>query len=182
MRLWHLAACVGAAVALAGCDFGSGQPATRGGDPPAGGDSTIDVVPATYATLDAAVKENKGKVVVVDFWATWCPPCVKRFPHLVSMHNKYAGEGLVCISVSQDNMVDRPEVVKFLRNQEATFTNFIWNDNTREGHRNVTERFRLGGYIPHMTVFGRNGEIAYAGVEKGPEEVEEVVKDELARK
>lgn len=180
MRLWHLAVVVVAAVALAGCDNGSGQPTTRGGGSP--DDETIDVIPATYATLDAAVKENKGKVVVADFWATWCPPCVERFPHLVAMHDKYAAQGLVCMSVSQDNMIDRAKAVRFLRTNRATFTNFIWNDNTTEGARNVKERFRLGGFIPHVAVFGRDGQIAYAGVEKGPEQVEELVRHELARK
>src|SRR5262245_43132161 len=102
MRLWCLVAVVTAAVAVAGCDSGSGQPTSRNSSSSAGDDG-IDLLPANYFTLDAAVKENKGKVVLVDFWATWCGPCRERFPHLVHMHQKYSGRGLVCITVSLDS-------------------------------------------------------------------------------
>ena len=44
----------------------------------------------------------KGKVVVVDFWATWCPPCVAEIPGYVELQKKYADRGLVIVGVSLD--------------------------------------------------------------------------------
>jgi len=52
----------------------------------------------------------KGKVVIVDFWATWCPPCRKEIPHYVEMQKKYADRGLVIVGFSVDD--GGPELVK----------------------------------------------------------------------
>ena len=60
----------------------------------------IDVRVVKYKQLGEIVTQNKGKVIVVDFWATWCIPCVKEFPHLVELHKKYGKDGVVAISVS----------------------------------------------------------------------------------
>ncbi len=52
----------------------------------------------------------KGKVVVIDFWATWCPPCREEIPGYVELQKKYGKDGLVIIGVSLDQK--GPEVVK----------------------------------------------------------------------
>src|SRR4051794_26142513 len=83
--------------AVVGCKpWGAGTTASGGSDGP------VTVTEVDFEKLDAAVKEKKGKVVLIDFWATWCGPCVKKFPHLVELHKKYAGKDVVCMSVSLD--------------------------------------------------------------------------------
>src|SRR5436189_3322802 len=79
-----------------------------------------------YGELARLVATQKGKVVVVDFWATWCGPCKAAFPHLVELHQQYARQGLVVISVSLDDAKDPQtvdEVRAFLRHRKATMTN-----------------------------------------------------------
>jgi len=53
----------------------------------------------------------KGKVVLLDFWATWCPPCRKEIPGFVELYNTYKSRGLVVIGVSMDE--DTPDVKHF---------------------------------------------------------------------
>ncbi len=53
------------------------------------------------------LKDLRGRCVVIDFWATWCPPCLKSIPELVDLHKKYREQGLVVLGISLDD----PETV-----------------------------------------------------------------------
>jgi len=75
-------------------------------------------VGAKSANLDLALKDlqgksvklsgYKGKVILLDFWATWCPPCRKEIPGYIELYNTYKSRGLVVIGVSMDE--DTPDV------------------------------------------------------------------------
>src|SRR5262249_25378624 len=69
---------------------------------------------AKFADVEAHIKKQKGKVVVVDLWATWCVPCKREFPGLVALHGKYAAQGVACISLSLDDPDDKDKAKKFL--------------------------------------------------------------------
>jgi thiol-disulfide isomerase/thioredoxin len=107
---------------------------------------------AKYGTLAEAVAQNRGKVVVVDLWAFFCQPCKEGFPHLVRLHQKYAGKGLAVISVCLDPPADRAKAEQFLVKNTATFTN-LWLDERPEVW---TNRFRTDS-IPCLFVFDRRG-------------------------
>lgn len=51
---------------------------------------------------DIQLSRFKGKMVVLEFWATWCPPCKATIPELIAMQEKYAGKGLVVLGISID--------------------------------------------------------------------------------
>src|SRR5262249_17803397 len=76
--------------------------AVRAADEPKEKGKDVEVKEVKFDDLDKAVSDRKGKVVLVDFWATWCAPCVKKFPHFVELHKQYKDKGLACISVSMD--------------------------------------------------------------------------------
>jgi cytochrome c biogenesis protein CcmG/thiol:disulfide interchange protein DsbE len=57
----------------------------------------------------------RGKVVVVNFWATWCPPCREEMPALDAFYRQYRGQGLVMIGVSADRPRDRSDVSKVMQ-------------------------------------------------------------------
>jgi thiol-disulfide isomerase/thioredoxin len=151
--LWLAPLCV-----ATGCSSAHHESTSSVGAP---GTAPIEVREVRFEGLDAAVKENKGKVVAIDFWATWCAPCVKKFPHFVEMHRKYADKGLVCISASMDK--DGPageyrqdKVVEFLKTKGATFPNFIVEDYKKDDKK-LEDRFGLSGGIPYMVIFDRKG-------------------------
>jgi thiol-disulfide isomerase/thioredoxin len=89
------------------------------------GEPSIKTV--TYAELGRAIRDQKGKVVVVDFWFNACLPCKKEFPKLVAMQNKYRDKGLVAITVNVDSASNEKVmglVRKYLQDQNATTLNF----------------------------------------------------------
>lgn len=97
--------------------------------------SEVTVQIKSWEDTQKIIASHKGKVVVLDLWATYCDPCMKEFPHLVELHNKYGSEKLVCLSVSCDyeGIPGEPpeskkeQVLEFLTKSKATFTNILLN-------------------------------------------------------
>jgi thiol-disulfide isomerase/thioredoxin len=92
----------------------------------------------------------RGKVVLLDFWASWCEPCRHSFPWLNEMHARYAGRGLVVIGVNVDR--ERGEADRFLRDVPATFQIVYDPDGT------LAARYDLPG-MPVSYVIGPQGEV-----------------------
>jgi thiol-disulfide isomerase/thioredoxin len=71
--------------------------------------------------LDGKLPDSiKGKVVIVDFWASWCGPCKESFPAMNDLQKKYADKGLVIIAVNEDE--DKSDMQDFLKDNAAGFT------------------------------------------------------------
>ena len=94
--------------------------------------------------------EYTGKVVVLDFWASWCVPCRRSFPWLNTMQSKYADEGLVIIGVNVDRV--RADADEFLERFPATF-NIIYDNEA-----DLAKRFGVQA-MPSSFVIGRDGAI-----------------------
>ena len=142
----------------------------------------------TLTTVDSrgladAIARRRGKVVLVEFWATWCVPCVKLFPHTVELHRRLADDGLSVISVSMDETERQEAVLHFLRDRGATFENFISSYGVgSEGFEafDVTD-----GALPHLKLYDRNGRLqksfASGGESLAPEPIESAVNELLKR-
>src|SRR5499426_2034115 len=68
------------------------------------------------------LSDYRGKVLVVDFWATYCPPCVRQVPQLAQLSKKYRDKGLEVIGLTSDEEADQENVVKFLKDAGADYT------------------------------------------------------------
>jgi thiol-disulfide isomerase/thioredoxin len=64
----------------------------------------------------------KGKVVLIDFWATWCPPCRMELPNILAIYNKYHDQGFEVIGISLD--ADRQQLDKFLKDQKMPWPQY----------------------------------------------------------
>jgi len=118
----------------------------------------IKLYPIDKVGYDAFLIHYPGKVVLVDFWATWCPKCREDFPHTVELDRKYASEGLVVVSFSCDDADKEEEIMSFLREQQATFKNLRGVDGTNE---KTFEDFQIaGGALPHYKLYDRRGNLS----------------------
>ena len=129
-------------------------------DPPA----AVAVQVVKYDGLSALIKQNRGKVVIVDFWADYCVPCKREFPKLVALHNQHAKADLVAISVSLDDLTDdgaKDKVLKFLQKQQATMTNLILDEKPEVWQ----SKLKIDG-PPLVMVFNRKGELEQKFVDK----------------
>ena len=106
--------------------------------------------------LKKAVAALKGKVVVLNLWATWCEPCVEEFPFLVKLHNTYAAKGLVVVAVSIDDPEDHREVVSFIQEQKARFPVYVRKRGSIEQFVQPVDRTEAEA-VPTTYILGRDG-------------------------
>ncbi len=100
----------------------------RGSDPsaPRSAVAVGQKAPAFHArTVDGKTvnfpDDYKGKVVLLDFWATWCPPCRKELPNVVAAYNQYHDKGFEVLSVSLDRPQQGPMLLEFIKNNNMTW-------------------------------------------------------------
>jgi thiol-disulfide isomerase/thioredoxin len=107
-----------------------------------------------FKEMTEAIQANQGKIVVIDVWASFCIPCKKEFHHLVEMHDKYAGKGVVCMSACVDDLKDEPAALKFLQSKNAAFANYLFTD-----EKNVWQDVWEVTAIPAVMVYDQAGKL-----------------------
>lgn len=111
------------------------------------GDSIPDL--SAYA-LEGELPDLEGKVVLIDVWASWCPPCKASFPALDAMHEAKVSEGLVILAVSVDRKAkDYESFLKRLRPKFAT---------VRDGNQQLVAELNPPA-MPTSFIFGRDGKL-----------------------
>jgi len=129
------------------------------------------------ATRDGKVslESLRGRVVVVDFWASWCGPCRQSFPWLASLHERLASKGLTIVAVNLDK--ERSAAMGFLADYPAPFTVAF----DPEGH--TAEAYKVKG-MPSTYVVSTDGRILYSHIGFDPKrtgELEAILQEALPR-
>ncbi|TWU52781.1 Thiol-disulfide oxidoreductase ResA [Candidatus Brocadiaceae bacterium B188] len=101
--------------------------------------------------LNMLLKNQKGKVVIVDLWATWCPPCRKEIPGFINLYNKYKNNNLEIIGIAFDEngLEVVPEVIKKMG---INYPVYLGSDDIAQAHD-------LRAY-PTTIIYGKDGKIA----------------------
>lgn len=118
--------------------------------------SSVKLAVVDHADFEATLARLKGKVVLVDYWATWCLPCVEQLPHTFELGRRY--EELAVVTVSCDEPAEAVRVAEFLRGQDAgAAINLI----SRFGGSSQTmEEFEImSGAVPFYKLYDRSGRL-----------------------
>jgi thiol-disulfide isomerase/thioredoxin len=135
---------------------------------------------ADEGEVERAIASHRGKVVLVDFWATWCQPCKELLPHTVALHKRLAEKGLAVVTVSLDDPAMQAEVVEYLQAQGATTENFI----SRHGASGEsTQAFGIeNDTLPFFKLYDRSGKLQKTlggGESVNAKDVDQAVEDLL---
>lgn len=126
------------------------SPSYRQGEPSVAGKTPADFT-FQMDGKPTRLSDLRGKVVVLNFWATWCPPCVEEMPSLNRLHDKISVQGGLVLGVSVDEDVEA--YTRFLTEHHIRFPNH------REPTRQLAERYGSTMY-PETYIIGRDGRIA----------------------
>ena len=104
---------------------------------------------------DQSLAGYRGRVVVLNFWATWCEPCKKEMPDLSAIQNDYAALGVQVIGAAGDAAADSAKVLKFVRQYKLNFP--IWVGASTDD----MTRFGVGSVLPATVIIDQNGKIVW---------------------
>ena len=100
--------------------------------------------------LSASIAQHKGKVLLVDFWASWCGPCVQAMPYLKSYYQKYHSQGFDILGISSDATIG--DLKKFIKDESIPWQQ-VYDPEGKAG-----EPYNVQ-YIPFSVLIGRDGKV-----------------------
>ncbi len=112
------------------------------------------------------LKDLKGRVVVLDFWATWCGPCRESMPHVAAIYEELKSKGLEVWGVTSE---ERPVIAKFFGSQRLPYPIYL------DGDLALNKAFNVQA-LPTMVVIDRHGNIAFQGHPEDPKAREAIDK------
>jgi peroxiredoxin len=111
--------------------------------------------------IKALIQNKSDNLRVINIWATWCGPCVTEFPDFVDMNRMYRRRDFEMISISADDPAKRKDALKFLKQSEASFTNYIFNTDDKYKLIEAVDP-KWQGALPYTLVVEPGGKIVYA--------------------
>ena len=125
--------------------------------------------PVSVELVDAAGlkelrKNNSGKVRLINFWATWCGPCITEFPDLITINRMYRHRAFELVTVSANYPDEKKEVLAFLQKRQASCRNLLFG---------MTDKYKLieafdskwEGALPYTILLGPDGDVLYRNQE-----------------
>ncbi len=117
----------------------------------------LEIAGQTVTGDDFNIDDWKGKVVIVDFWATWCGPCVASMPELVQLYEDHHAQGLEIIGISLDD--NRTQLESFLEQKEIPWPTIFTDPEGKEAWDNPLATYYGVSAIPTVFLVGRDGNV-----------------------
>jgi len=120
----------------------------------------VTLTPASLDDLKALRRNGTGKVLLVDFWATWCGPCTAEFPEFQKMYRMYRKRAFDMVTVSVNFPDEQKGVMKFLNEEHASTKNLIFGTNeTYDEMAAFDPKWDAG--VPYTVLIGIDGHVIY---------------------
>lgn len=130
----------------------------------AGADTAPEMKIVQPQDIKALIAANKGKVVFLNFFATYCVPCHKEFPDIIKLQNKYK-DGLRVVEVSMNDASDaseKAEMQKYLEEQKPPFAVYLASSIDDDFYKGVDAKWQADGEaLPMTTIYDTNGNVVH---------------------
>ncbi|HTN05290.1 redoxin family protein [Agriterribacter sp.] len=113
------------------------------------------------AGIKNLLKNESGKLRLINIWATWCGPCVTEFPEFITMNRMYRKRDFEFISISADDPAKKEKALQFLQKQQASNTNYIFSTDDKYQLIEAVDPNWQGG-LPYTILVEPGGKIIYA--------------------
>ncbi len=142
-------------------------------------EETSDLQAVNADQLKALIQGLDSKVIVVNFWATFCGPCREEFPYFVSLYREFKDQGMSLLFVSMDFDSDRPQIDEFLSEQGVNFVTYLRAGKDDEFIRSVHPEW--SGVLPMTLVYDSSKQLVkFLPKAMAYEELEDVITGVLA--
>lgn len=126
----------------------------------------------TVSELKEKIKENRNKVLIVDFWATWCPPCKEEIPGFINIYKNYKDKGVEILGIALDAEGSK-SVKPFAKEMGINYQLYI-------GGFDINREYEVVG-LPTTLIFDKNGKlkvrhVGYASQNEFEQEIAELLK------
>jgi thiol-disulfide isomerase/thioredoxin len=126
--------------------------------------------------LPFSLRKKRGSYVMIDFWGSWCGPCIAALPKLVEVQNKYKDKGLVTLSIAMDQLKDLEKLKSMIIDQKLDWTNLFVD---RNGSMTILKDYRMQRY-PTTLLIDPRGKVVLRGIgAKALEEIDEYLSKKL---
>ena len=109
---------------------------------------------------EVSLADYRGKLVIIDFWATWCPPCRKELPHIQKVYDKYKDKEVIVLAITSESNIEK--VKDFIEEGDYTFPILI------DGRREANSAYGIRA-IPMLFVLDKEGKIQHTHRGYNPE-------------
>lgn len=124
--------------------------------------------PANLTSVDdkavkSMVESDKGKVVLLNFFASWCAPCHQEFPDIVKLYAKYKDQGLDVIAVSMNDVTEKTDMEAFLKEMKPPFTVYLTSSTEDAAYKAFYEVWNTqdGDTLPMSIIYDRSGKVQH---------------------
>ena len=138
--------------------------------------SELQLKTADASDVQKQIASHEGnEAVLINFWATWCAPCIEEFPMIVDLSNEYKDKGLKVYFFSADWSDRKDAVIKFLKDHGVKGVSFMKSDgNDNQFIRDIHEKWT--GALPFTIVYDKNGNVTdYWEMKKSREHFEKAI-------